>query len=128
MKNKIQFSFIFILFLITIITFFISCKKDTLLDMADKYVGNYSYTMTVPGFDSQFGDLLIKKLSANKIDIISDEGTPIHYTINNDNTISEDPGQYANVLFSPSQGIMLLVQCMPVMPSLHLHHEPSTNL
>jgi hypothetical protein len=84
---------------VTFVMITTGCKKDSIED-ADKFVGNYSYimTLTISGQSmSQNGDLTIKKTSANKITITQAEGgSPTSYTVSG-NSITEDGGQTVDI-------------------------------
>lgn len=73
-----------------------SCKKDDVVDPADKYVGTYTYAMTVSfASGTQTGFLTITKKAKDKLSILQAEGgAPTLYTVT-DNSIIEDGNQFA---------------------------------
>jgi hypothetical protein len=95
-KNALK---LFIGLILTSVMITTNCKKDT-VDPADKFVGNYSYvmTLTISGQSyPQTGDLTIKKTASNKITMTQAEGgTPTKYTVDG-NSITEDGGQTADI-------------------------------
>lgn len=75
------------------------CKKESTelpTDPADKFVGNYSYIMTVPALGSQSGDLTITKNASNKISLLQAGSTTTLYTVDG-NDITEDSEQTGDI-------------------------------
>jgi hypothetical protein len=73
-----------------------SCSKDSNVDPADVFVGSYTYTMTASGLGTQSGNLTITKTAANKVSVLTADGTPTPYTVSGNN-ITEDANQTVDI-------------------------------
>jgi hypothetical protein len=93
---KMEKTFKLLIGLIITSTLIISgCHKessDPSSDPADKFVGTYSFTITIPSIGFQTGDLEVTKTASNKISILATGATPTPYTVDGNN-ITEDSGQ-----------------------------------
>jgi len=89
-KSRTHFSIAASLLIISI--FIVSCKKETSVEPADKFTGNYSYTLNASSLGVQIGKFAVKKRASDKLEIITTAGDTTFYSVS-DSTITEDIGQ-----------------------------------